>query len=72
MLDLMYITNNPDVAVIAQKNGVNRIWIDLETLHKEERQHNLDTVKSRHKIEDIPRIKKVLRQSGSIQTYPIL
>jgi len=34
----MYITNEPDVALIAEKYGVNRIWIDLETLGKEERQ----------------------------------
>ena len=29
-LTLMYITNNPDVARIAQAYGVQRIWIDLE------------------------------------------
>ena len=38
MLTLMYITNNPDVALIAQKYGVDRIWIDLEYKGKEERQ----------------------------------
>ena len=36
-LKLMYITNRPDVALIAEKYGVDRIWIDLETLGKEER-----------------------------------
>ena len=40
-LELMYITNSPEVALIAEKNGVDRIWIDLETLGKEERQKNL-------------------------------
>ena len=30
-LTLMYITNNPDVAAVAQSCGVDRIWIDLET-----------------------------------------
>ena len=35
MLKLMYITNNPSIALIAQKHGVDRIWIDLETLGKE-------------------------------------
>ena len=29
-LVLMYITNNPQVALIAEKYGVDRIWIDLE------------------------------------------
>ena len=33
-LKLMYITNRPDVALIAEKYGVDRIWIDLETLGK--------------------------------------
>ena len=31
-LKLMYITNSVDVALIAEKYGVDRIWIDLETL----------------------------------------
>ena len=59
-LKLMYITNNPQVALIAEKYGVDRIWIDLETLGKEERQKNMDTVKSSHTIEDISQIKPIL------------
>lgn len=59
----MYITNNPDVALIAQKYGVQRIWIDLETLGKEERQKGRDTVKSRHSVEDIKRISPLLNKS---------
>ena len=53
MLKLMYITNNPSIALIAQKHGVDRIWIDLETLGKEERQKNINSVKSHHSIKDI-------------------
>jgi len=56
----MYITNNPDVALIAEKNGVDRIWIDLETLGKEERQKGLNSVKSNHLISDISVISKKL------------
>lgn len=52
-LKLMYITNDLSVALIAQKYGVDRVWIDLETLGKEERQKNRDSVKSHHTIEDI-------------------
>ena len=37
-LKLMYITNRVDVALVAEKYGVDRIWVDLETLGKEERQ----------------------------------
>lgn len=59
-LTLMYITNNPAVALIAEKNGVQRIWIDLETLGKEERQQNLNSVKSHHCVHDIEVISNVL------------
>ena len=37
-LTVFYITNNLDVSLIAEKAGVNRIFVDLETLGKEERQ----------------------------------
>ena len=59
-LTLMYITNNPQVAVIAQKYGVDRIWVDLETLGKEERQGHIDSVKSHHSVEDIKKIVPLL------------
>ena len=64
-LTLMYITNNPAVASIAEKNGVQRIWIDLETLGKEERQHRMNTVKSHHTIGDIRRVRSVLYNTSS-------
>lgn len=62
-LTFMYITNDPNVAMIAEKNGVQRIWIDLETIGKEERQRNMDTVKSHHTIEDIRKIAPILTVS---------
>lgn len=62
-LTLMYITNDPVVAQIAEKNGVQRVWIDLETLGKEERQKNMNTVKSHHSIHDIEVISNVLTTS---------
>ena len=34
-LQLMYITNNLEVALIAEKYGVIRVWVDLETIGKE-------------------------------------
>ena len=55
-LKLMFITNDLPVALIAQRYGVDRIWIDLETLGKAERQHNMDTVKSFHSVSDIAKI----------------
>ncbi len=60
MLNLMYITNNTDIAQIAQDAGIDRIFIDLEIKGKEERQHNMDTVISKHNISDVKRIKNVL------------
>lgn len=62
-LVLMYITNNPQVALIAEKYGVDRIWIDLETLGKEERQRGMNTVKSKHTIDDIKIIKPLLTRA---------
>lgn len=62
-LTLMYITNKPEVALIAEKYGVQRIWVDLETLGKEERQKGMNTVKSTHSIEDVRKIKPLLTTS---------
>ena len=62
-LELMYITNSPAVALIAEKNGVDRIWIDLETLGKEERQKNMNSVKSHHTLQDVEVISNILTKS---------
>ena len=62
-LKLMYITNNPEVAVIAQNAGTDRIMVDLETLQKAERQAHQDSVKSNHSISDISTIKPLLDTS---------
>ena len=62
-LTLMYITNDPAIALIAEKNGVDRIWVDLETLGKEQRQKGLNSVKSHHTIEDIRVISPLLTKA---------
>jgi lipopolysaccharide/colanic/teichoic acid biosynthesis glycosyltransferase/2-keto-3-deoxy-L-rhamnonate aldolase RhmA len=62
-LKLMYITNNVDIAKIAEKSGVDWIFIDLEINGKEERQGHLDTVISRHHIDDVKKIKNALTKS---------
>ena len=62
-LILFYITNNPQVALIAEKNGVDRVWIDLEIIGKEKRQKNMNTVKSHHSINDIKIIKPLLSKA---------
>lgn len=62
-LTLMYITNDPQIALIAEKCGVQRIWVDLETLGKEERQKGMNTVKSHHTVDDVKRIAPLLKVS---------
>ena len=63
MFKLFFITNRLDVAMAAEKAGVDRIWVDLETLGKEQRQKNLDSVKSKHTVEDVKTISKELTTS---------
>ena len=62
-LNLMYITNNPAVALIAEKNGVERVWVDLEKLGKEERQKGINSVKSNHSINDVAVLSNILTTS---------
>jgi len=62
-LRFLYITNNTDVALIAQKNGVEWIFVDLEFLGKSERQKGKDSLISNHKIDDVKKIRKVLTLS---------
>ena len=62
-ITLMYITNQPAVAEIAQKAGVDRIFLDLEHIGKSLRQGGMDTVQSSHTIEDIKNVRKVIDSS---------
>ncbi len=59
----MYITNRIDVATLADECGVDMVFIDLEVKGKEERQANMDTVKSKHSPDDIKKIKAVLKNA---------
>lgn len=56
MLKLMYITNRPEIAQIAESAGVDRIFVDLEYIGKIERQGGMDTVQSHHTLNDVKRI----------------
>lgn len=62
-LKLMYITNHPEVAIVAEKIGVDRIFVDMEYIGKQERQGGMDTVQSRHTIDDIAKLRKVISKS---------
>ena len=59
-LKLMYITNQVSVAQIAEKSGVDRIFVDMEFIGKSKRQGGMDTVQSHHTVEDVKRIKKAV------------
>ena len=60
-LKLMYLTNNPTVAQIAENASVDRIFLDLELRGKEERQGHLDTVISHNDISDVRPLKNALQ-----------
>lgn len=57
-LQLMYITNHPEVAQIAENSGVDRIFIDMEYIGKYLRQGGMNTVQNHHTIDDIRTICK--------------
>lgn len=57
MLKLMYITNRPEVAQIAEVSGVDRIFVDMEYIGKADRQGGMDTVQSHHTVEDVKKIR---------------
>lgn len=62
-LKLMYITNRPDVALIAEKNGVDRIFVDMEYIGKSERQGGMDSVKNHHTVADVKNVRNVIKKA---------
>lgn len=62
-LKLMYITNRPDVALIAEQSGVDRIFIDMEYIGKTARQGGLNTVQNHHTVEDVKNIHAILTKA---------
>lgn len=71
-LKLMYITNNPDVAQIAESTGVDRIFVDMEYIGKQERQGGMDTIQSHHTIDDIKKIRNVIYKADlMVRVNPI-
>ena len=62
-LKLMYITNDPRIARMAEANGVDRIFVDMEYIGKDLRQGGMDTVQSKHTVGDVKRISDVLSSS---------
>lgn len=62
-LTLMYITNSPETALIAEAAGVDRIFVDMEYIGKDLRQHGMDTVQLHHTLEDLAAIRAAVTHS---------
>lgn len=58
-IQLILITNNPDIAAEAQTAGVDWIMVDLEIIGKAERQSYYDTLISCHTMEDVSVMRNV-------------
>ncbi|HEX4916340.1 MAG TPA: aldolase/citrate lyase family protein [Limnobacter sp.] len=62
-LDLLLITNSPDVARYATQSGVGRIFVDMEHIGKAQRQPGVGTVKNFHTPADVQAIRAVCPQA---------
>ncbi|MCS5515982.1 hypothetical protein NWF32_15060 [Pseudomonas qingdaonensis] len=56
-MKLLMITNCPQMAGFAVENGVDRIFVDTEITGKEARQGHLNTVISKHTLDDVRRVR---------------
>ncbi len=63
MIELIQITNDPAFARRCDALDGMRLWVDLERLGKAERQAGRNTFISEHQLDDVARIKDVLRRS---------
>lgn len=62
-LSLMYITNKPQIAEIAESAGVDRIFVDMEYIGKTDRQGGMDTVQNHHTLEDVKTIARTIKKA---------
>ena len=63
-IKLMYITNKPVVAEIAEQAGVDWIFLDMEFIGKDARQGGLDTVQNHHTVKDVANIKAAVKKAN--------
>lgn len=71
-LKLMYITNRPEIACIAQDAGVDRIFVDMEYIGKSDRQGGMNTVQCHHTAEDVAGLRKhICRSELMVRVNPI-
>lgn len=71
-LKLMYITNRPEIAQIAESAGVDRIFVDMEYIGKSDRQGGMDTVQSHHTCDDVTAIRAAITKADlMVRVNPI-
>ncbi|MGN0871894.1 MAG: aldolase/citrate lyase family protein [Victivallales bacterium] len=63
MLELMYITNQPEIARIAENSGVDMIFVDMEYIGKALRQRGMDTVQLHHTLQDVKNIAGTVKKA---------
>ena len=63
MIDLLTITNLPELAARCDRMPGMRVFVDLERNGKAARQHGHDTFISTHHVDDVGRIRGVLKRS---------
>ena len=56
-MQFLMIVDDPDIASYVSKNGVNRLFVDLETIGKNVRQRNMNTWKSAQTFNDVSKIR---------------
>ena len=57
-MKFLMIVEQPDIAHYVSKNGVDRLFVDLEHIGKDVRQKNKDTWKSQQTVDDVSKIRK--------------
>lgn len=62
-LKIMLFTNDEAIAATADDCGIDRVVVDLEIIGKNERQGHLDTRISAHTLDDVRRIRTVVRKA---------
>ena len=62
-MNLLYISNDINEVKKIDRIGIDFIFIDLEINGKKERQGHLDTFISNHNLEDVKKIKEVLKNA---------
>ena len=63
MIDLLTITNDPELAARCDQLEGMRVFVDLEREGKAERQKGMDTFISTHQLNDVARVRAVLKKT---------